>query len=64
MFIDIGVKKDEKPVRIAIYEDSDPQQLAYKFITQQKIDDSEYYQELVTMMRQAKEEALIQRQRM
>jgi hypothetical protein len=41
-----------------LYEDSDPQKVALKFIRQQRIDSSTYYEELVLMMVQAKEKAL------
>jgi hypothetical protein len=58
MFIDIALHQDQKPIRIALYEDSDPQRVAKKFIRQQRIDSSTYYEELVLMMRQAKEKAL------
>ena len=46
-----------------MYEDSDPQRVAKKFIRQQRIDSSTYYEELVLMMVQAKEKALQDKQR-
>ena len=56
MFIDIALSQDQKPIRIAIYEDSDPEKIAKKFITQQGI--TNHYEELVAMMQQAKQKAL------
>lgn len=32
MFIDIAMNPDQEPVRIALYEDSDPLKIAKKFI--------------------------------
>ena len=57
MFIDIALQQNQKPIRIALYEDSDPHKIALKFIKQQGIDSNIYYEELVTMMIQAKEKA-------
>ncbi len=61
MFIDIAMRPDQEPVRIAIYEDSDPLRLAKKFIKQQGIESAQHYDELVHMMQQAKEKVLAER---
>jgi hypothetical protein len=61
MFIDIALQPEQKPIRIALYEDSEPERIAQKFIKQQGIDHHTYYMELVSMMKQAKDNALIDR---
>lgn len=57
MFVDVALGQDSKPVRISIYEDSDPAEVAERFITEQMVSREIYYEELVSMLKHAKENA-------
>lgn len=56
--VSLGKSSNSKPVRIALYNDSRPEDIARKFIRQQKISSEAYFNELVTMLYQAKDKAI------
>jgi hypothetical protein len=53
MFIDISPSEDKQPVRIALYEHSDPEKVARRFIKKQRISAEEYLEELIFMLEDA-----------
>lgn len=57
MFVDVALGQDQKPVRISIYQDSDPAEVAERFITEQMVSREIYYEELVSMLTHAKDNA-------
>jgi hypothetical protein len=64
IFVDVALGNsgaspgDEHAVRIAIYKDSDPLNLALTFIREQHLSEKIYLDELVFMLKHAKEKAL------
>ena len=61
MFIDIALSEQQKPVRISLFEDSDPEKVARRFVKQQGIPPEDYLEELLFMLTQAKQNALSQK---
>jgi hypothetical protein len=53
MFIDISPSEDKQPARIALYEHSDPEKVARRFIKKQKISAEDYLEELIFMLTDA-----------
>jgi hypothetical protein len=53
MFIDISPSEDKQPARIALYEHSDPEKVARRFIKQQRISAEDYLEELIFMLTDA-----------
>lgn len=61
MYIDIALSEDKKPARIALFEHSDPEKVARRFIKHQKIPEEDYLEELLYMLKDAKENAINQK---
>ena len=58
IFVDVALGRNQQPVRIAIYADSEPEVLARRFIKQQRISSEAYLDELVYMLQHAKDKAV------
>ena len=54
----MALGRNQQPVRIAIYADSEPEVLARRFIKQQRISSEAYLDELVYMLQHAKDKAV------
>ncbi len=61
MFIDIALSEDKQPARIALFEHSDPEKVARRFIKYQRISEEDYLEELLYMLKDAKENAINQK---
>ena len=61
MFIDISPSEDKQPARIALYEHSDPEKVARRFIKQQRISAEDYLEELIFMLTDAQKNAIQQK---
>jgi hypothetical protein len=61
MFIDIALSEEMQPSRIALFEHSDPEKVARRFIKQKRISADQYLDELLLMLRDAKENAFRQK---